>query len=189
MARTRTKVLVFLVCAVVLGGLVALASPAIGVFVPLAAGASTAVSSALAPTPSPTAADAAVGQIEQRDRCNPNQGSRIMMSDPVAGGSLNARSFADMRDLGPRQFATGKATFNADGLPATYTVAPGDAPLAIDARFCLTGMEMNLLNAARFCLGHTIQPGDVYNLDPYTVASVGGSVNGICTNEPGFTLP
>lgn len=123
-----------------------------------------------------------------RKRCDPSQepGS---MTDPLAGGTLHAELFADMRDLGSRTHATGMAVFNEKGLPASYTVVAGDVEEAIAARFCLTAEELHILNLVRFCIGGTIQPGDVYNLDPYTVVSVGGRKSGICDNEMNFVVP
>ncbi len=71
----------------------------------------------------------------------------------------------------------GVATSNAAGLPASYTVAAGDADIAIEQRFCLTGEELwGVLNRIRFCdPSYTIQPGDVLNLDPITVGAVGSN--------------
>ncbi|MBN9154552.1 MAG: hypothetical protein J0J05_11265 [Microbacterium sp.] len=109
-------------------------------------------------TPSPS--------LSPRDRCNPNQG-QYTTDDP---------SFKDMRDLGPREFATGTATFNKEGRPAAYTVAPGDVDIAITQRFCITIEELyGTLNSVRFCHENrqVLQPGDVLNLDPATVDSVG----------------
>lgn len=121
------------------------------------------------------------------DRCNPGD-EAIPMIDPIDSGTLSAAHFAHMRDLGSREFATGEATVNADGVPATYTVAPGDVASAVAARFCITEMELDLLNAVRFC-GTGIYPGDVYNLDPYTVATAGGRASAVCDNEITFSLP
>ena len=78
---------------------------------------------------------------------------------------------------------------NDEGLPATYTAVANDVEIAIAARFCLTTEDLHLLNFVRHCVGDTIQPGDVFNLDPYTIATVGQSVNGVCDNTPTFTLP
>jgi hypothetical protein len=89
--------------------------------------------------------------------------------------------------IGPREFATGRATYNEDGRPATYTVAPGDAEVAIEQRFCLTGEELwGDLNRARFCTEnrYPIQPGDVFNLDPATITTVGTDLGGCATGSP-----
>ncbi|RWZ49532.1 hypothetical protein ELQ90_12230 [Labedella phragmitis] len=134
----------------------------------------------LSPTPSVTPKAAA-------DRCSPSD-EPIPMMDPIDGGRLSADAFAHMRDLGPHEFATGDVTINEEGQPATYTVAPGDVASVVAGRFCISEMELNLLNAVRLC-GHGIHPEDVYNLDPYTVSSAGGRATGACDNAITFTLP
>lgn len=104
--------------------------------------------------------------LSPRDRCDPNQGPY----------TTDDSDFSDMRDLGPREFATGKATYNKEGRPAAYTVAPGDVDIAISARFCITIEELyGTLNRIRFCSENrqVLQPGDILNLDPATVDTVG----------------
>jgi hypothetical protein len=109
--------------------------------------------------------------LSPRDRCNPNQGEY----------TTDDKAFADMRDLGTREYAMGEATFNKQGKPASYVVVAGDAEIAISQRFCLTREELwGVLNVVRFCkAGYDIQPGDVLNLDPATVDTV-GKRNGQC---------
>ncbi|MGN7948535.1 hypothetical protein ACTJKH_07300 [Microbacterium sp. 22215] len=128
------------------------------------------------------------GSASEYDGCDPTQGPHAS-NDPVAGGVLHPEFYAEIRDLGKREHAMGEATSNEEGLPATYTAVANDVEIAIAARFCLTTEDLHLLNFVRHCVGDTIQPGDVYNLDPYTIATVGQSVNGLCNNTPTFTLP
>jgi hypothetical protein len=88
-----------------------------------------------------------------------------------------------MRDLGPREFATGTVTYNKQGRPATYTVAPGDADIAIEQRFCLTSEELYSNLNRRFCTAnrYPTQPGTVFNLDPDTITTAGKDVGGCAT--------
>lgn len=123
----------------------------------------------------------------EADRCSPDDESAPMI-DPIDGGNLSANAFAHMRDLGSREFAGGDVTLNEDGQPATYTVVPGDVASAVAGRFCISEMELDLLNAVRLC-GYGIHPQDVYNLDPYTVATAGSRQGGVCANEITFALP
>jgi hypothetical protein len=173
----RSRVIVWAVAGAVVVGLGVLAAPAVA---GVADGVRVVV--AVRPGPSHTSGghDIARGMTEPspspspRDRCNPTQG-RYTTDDPL---------FDDMRDLGPREFAMGTATYNAKGRPATYTVAPGDADIAITQRFCITLEELyGNLNRARFCSEnrYPIQPGDVFNLDPDTVTTVGKDLGGCST--------
>ncbi|MCE7481909.1 MULTISPECIES: hypothetical protein [Microbacterium] len=66
-------------------------------------------------------------------------------------------------DNGPREFAIGEVGL-VDGIPTTYTVAPGDAIQGIGARFCVFGTGLFYLNEVH--LQGTIQPGDVLRLRP-----------------------
>lgn len=66
-------------------------------------------------------------------------------------------------DNGPREFAAGEVGL-VDGIPTTYTVAPGDAIQGIGARFCVFGTGLFYFNDVH--LQGTIQPGDVMRLRP-----------------------
>ncbi|WP_341974622.1 hypothetical protein [Microbacterium sp. LWO13-1.2] len=66
-------------------------------------------------------------------------------------------------DNGPREFAVGEVGL-VDGIPTTYTVAPGDAIQGIGARFCVFGTGLFYFNDVH--LQGTIQPGDVLRLRP-----------------------
>lgn len=66
-------------------------------------------------------------------------------------------------DNGPREFAVGEVDL-VDGIPTTYTVAPGDAIQGIGARFCVFGAGLFYFNDVH--LQGTIQPGDVLRLRP-----------------------
>ncbi|MCZ4300961.1 MULTISPECIES: hypothetical protein [Microbacterium] len=66
-------------------------------------------------------------------------------------------------DSGPREFAVGEVGL-VDGIPTTYTVAPGDAIQGIATRFCVFGTGLFYFNDVH--LQGTIQPGDVLRLRP-----------------------
>lgn len=71
---------------------------------------------------------------------------------------------ADMVDMGPREFANGTVALDAEGMPATYTVAAGDVTTVIGDRFCIyNGVMLDLLNM--YPGGDAIQPGDVLTLN------------------------
>ncbi|MBO0979849.1 hypothetical protein [Microbacterium sp. SD291] len=77
-------------------------------------------------------------------------------------GSMSASLSGDLVDRGARDLAAGVAGLDEAGRVVTYTVAPGDALLAIGERFCVA-------NAGAFAtLNHTrtIQPGEVLLLHP-----------------------
>lgn len=65
-------------------------------------------------------------------------------------------------DHGQRDLAAGTTARNRAGQIVTYTVAPGDALLAIGARFCIT----NPVTIAELNHSHVIHPGQVLLLQP-----------------------
>lgn len=143
---------------------------------PPTATASTAPTSqpvAAGPTPSPTA------QGQQPDGCILG-GAPLIDTDTPGQVTVDPVTYSRLRDRGPRYGATGKTTFSKDGKPATYTVAPNDSLPAIADRFCISMSDLGDLNAVRWCPSHTLSPGDVFNLNPYTIATVGGEASGIC---------
>ena len=71
-------------------------------------------------------------------------------------------------DMGPREFAEGEVGRSADGRIATYTVAPGDAPYAIGDRFCIYN-SLSLLTLNGNDLGTAFSPGRTIVLDPAAV--------------------
>lgn len=71
-------------------------------------------------------------------------------------------------DMGPRKFAQGNVSRDKQGRISTYTVAAGDALVAIGNRFCLiNGLMIGTLNGHK---GYEpIQPGEVLVLNPVTI--------------------
>jgi LysM domain len=82
-------------------------------------------------------------------------------------------------DSGPRQYAMGTSTLDAFGDPQSYIVAPGDHWYNIAERFGGDGILWQLNCARR--RDTTLYIGDVLNLSPYTIGTVG--------DEHGSTSP
>jgi hypothetical protein len=75
-------------------------------------------------------------------------------------GNMTAKINGKLFDTGPREFATGAVGLDDDGTIVSYTVAPGDAPVAIGDRLCIDyAAGLPQLNHVR-----TIQPGQVLRL-------------------------
>lgn len=84
-------------------------------------------------------------------------------------------------DCGPIPFATGTTTVSADGVPVAYTVADGDVWNIIAKRFDLGAAYLYGINAVRRT-GIAVYPGDVINMDPSTITSV-GSQDGVVADH------
>lgn len=77
-------------------------------------------------------------------------------------GEMSASLSGDLVDRGARELAAGTVGMDDDGRIVTYMVAPGDAPYAIGDRFCLANATMlTTLNHTQ-----TIQPGQVLLVHP-----------------------
>jgi len=76
------------------------------------------------------------------------------------GGGLYWERQGTLRDLGPREFAQGEVTVDADGTPLTYTVESGDVEAVIAERLCAYP-TLGSMNHVR-----VIQPGQVLWLTP-----------------------
>lgn len=93
-------------------------------------------------------------------------------------------------DTGPRPFATGIPTLDANGMPVAYEVAANDSFEAISTRFCVSQIWLYWVNAVRRD-GETLYAGDTLNLDAHTIFTVGDQ-NGFVRDNPlpaGFTIP
>ncbi len=118
-------------------------------------------------------------------------------TDPVVDGKLVVANLADLTDTGTREYAAGRVTLNADGRLASYTVAPGDAIFGIADRLCVTPLWLDALNSVRRVSSFTgdghgqvaIHAGDVLNLDPTTITSVGSENGEVMRNTPTIELP
>lgn len=168
------------VAVVIIGGLVALAAPAV-------AGAQAEISSwaLFQPTAEPTtepaeaaaessAEDDAIGQ-KMIDELGDGyvyvgNGTAIPKNSPAGCGhpawlhvgGKSASLSGDLVDRGEREFAAGTVGLDDEGEIVTYAVAPGDALFAIGDRFCIANaLAISTLNHTR-----TIQPGEVLLIHP-----------------------
>lgn len=77
-------------------------------------------------------------------------------------GGMSASLSRNLVDRGERDLAAGTTGTDEEGRIVTYTVAPGDALYAIGDRFCIANaLTLAMLNHTR-----TIQPGEVLLLHP-----------------------
>lgn len=96
------------------------------------------------PTPEPTAPERCTGMSE-------------VYGD---GNGLYWERQGTLRDLGAREFAQGEVTVDADGVPVTYTVEPGDVESVVAERLCAYP-TLSSMNHRR-----DIHPGQVLWLTP-----------------------
>jgi LysM repeat protein len=90
-------------------------------------------------------------------------------------------------DLGPRRYAEGTTTKNAQGVPVSYVVASGDVFTVIAARLQMQIEDLLFMNCLRrndLTSWTLIYPGDILNLDPHTALSVGTQDGGVYTPTP-----
>ena len=79
-----------------------------------------------------------------------------------AEGAVFAELRHDLIDLGESSYAQGEVTLNDEGQIASYTVAPGDGPIAIGDRFCVDYVTVLQYNRT----WPEIDPGEVLELRP-----------------------
>lgn len=77
-------------------------------------------------------------------------------------GGMSASVSGNLVDRGTRDLAAGTVGLDDNGAVVTYTVAPGDALLAIGERFCIA----NALAIANLNHTRVVQPGEVLLLRP-----------------------
>lgn len=163
----RSQKVATAVSVLTVAGLVALAAPAV-VSVASTVGGWAVSNQPAAPATAPVAAAAPAAGTAPADQPvaapapipDRTHGDCALLYYPtaVATPALDAPV-----DNGPREFASGEVVLQ-DGIPTTYTVAPGDAMQAIGARFCTFSVDVFYLNDVH--LQGTIQPGDVLRLRP-----------------------
>jgi len=165
----RSQKIATAVSVLTVAGLVALAAPA---FTAITSAVSSwaplhqPVTAAPAAAADPRAAADDAAQADEpvatpapmTDRTHGDCAALYYPNSPLATPRLDAPI-----DNGPREFAVGEVGL-VDGIPTTYTVAPGDAIQGIGARFCVFGTGVFYLNDMH--LKGIIQPGDVLRLRP-----------------------
>ena len=158
----RSQKITVAVSGAVVVGLVVLAAPAVAVAVGAAASwqsppaAAPAVESVADAEPVADAADAPSAADGSRDELNYPGCDDIYYPDAGYGGA------AAPVDQGPREFAVGEVVLDDQGVPVSYTVAPGAALAAIGARFCVFSTGLFYFNEIH--LQGALQPGDVLQL-------------------------
>ena len=98
-------------------------------------------------------------------------------------------TFEQPVDCGPIQFATGTVTVDAKETPVAYTVAPGDVWAVIAKRFDLGVSYLNSINSVRRPQVMEVYPGDIVNLDPHTILSVGTENGQVGDNQSALPDP
>ena len=108
-------------------------------------------------------------------------------SDGKLGGTqryqLGTNAFGTVVDGGPRHGARGSTTTNPEGDLASYTVVADDSFEGIRDRFALDDYVLIDLNSVRRDNPFAVYVGDVINLDPTTITTV-GSQNGAVAKNP-----
>lgn len=80
----------------------------------------------------------------------------------AGSGPVYAELRHELIDLGESSFAQGEVALDDEGRISSYTVAPGDSPIAIGERFCVDYVTVLQLNNT----WPTIDPGEVLELRP-----------------------
>jgi len=102
---------------------------------------------------------------------------------PEGQYNLGGTFFAPLVDSGPIDGARGTTTVSSDGELASYTVAANDEFEKILARFGIDAQVLINLNAVRRVNIFYLYTGDILNLDPHTITTV-GTENGKFANDP-----
>lgn len=147
------------------GGLVALAAPAIAAMGRAAHGTAEGVSH-IAETLEASAEPAAEEPTREptpRDDLQAAAWAAGCDDFVRVGVYVNGEKPSPRPDRGPSEYASGTVTFKADGGVDTYTVAEGDAGASIGERFCVEYMTMFIRNGVQ---QGTVHPGQVLKINP-----------------------
>ncbi|PPH18364.1 MULTISPECIES: hypothetical protein [unclassified Rathayibacter] len=186
MVRTTQRLVIALSAVVLLAGCTAEAtSPAAAPAEPTASTASTAPPAAGAestprPVPSVSTTPAPVEDVS---------GECVVQA--LDEGTLDGVDLERVRDRGTRVGATGTASTASDGAPASYLVAAGDISERIADRFCISSDYLSALNSVRRdgVDIDSLYGGDILNLRPTTVLSVGDQNGRVLDNAEPDDLP
>lgn len=97
---------------------------------------------------------------------------------------------ADVRDAGATKHASGEAILDDAGMPVAYKVAEGDTSFAISERFCIGYVDyLGWINSVRRNGVDELFPGDILNLNRFTITSVGDENGVVYENEPTVHIP
>lgn len=155
------------VAVLVVGGLVALAVPAVAAIGQAAQDAAQGVGN-LARTldaSDESVAETAVPEPTPTPR-DPKQAAAWAIGCDDFGAARGYSGFPQATyprpDRGPSEYAQGTVTLDEDGNVKTYTVAPGDAGMAIGERFCIDYVSLLAVHDAF----PTLHPGQVLTINP-----------------------
>lgn len=154
------------VATLVVGGLIALAVPAIASIGQTAHSAAEGVSN-LAETFEPTAEPVAAEPTPEPTPRDPKQAAAWAIGCDDFGlhpsyGGMPVATYP-RPDRGPSEYAQGTVALDDEGNVKSYTVAPGDSGMAIGERFCIDYVSLLTVNHAF----PTLQPGQVLEISPY----------------------
>ncbi|UJP11589.1 hypothetical protein L2X99_08970 [Microbacterium sp. KUDC0406] len=125
------------------------------------AGCTAATAPQAAGTPNSSATAVAQPVTETAPSASPEAERCSGMSQVYGdGGGLYLERGGTLKDLGAREFARGKVTLDAEGVPATYTVEAGDVMAVVAERLCAYP-TLDSMNHRR-----DIHPGQVLWLTP-----------------------
>jgi hypothetical protein len=86
------------------------------------------------------------------------------------------------RDSGPREYAIGEGQYDESGTPSFYIVGSGDLIEFVAERLGLHSAYLVTINQVRRGTTGVLWEGDVLNLNPQTITSV-GTINGSVLSE------
>jgi hypothetical protein len=86
------------------------------------------------------------------------------------------------RDSGPREYAIGEVQYDESGTPSFYIVGSGDLIEFVAERLGLHSAYLVTINQVRRGTTGVLWEGDVLNLNPQTITSV-GTINGSVLSE------
>lgn len=142
------------------------------------------------PTASNSAGDSTAGRTAPgTPGCGPVQLYEPWSSEKPSQSSLGGQRLRIPSDQGPRAHASGTAETDAAGRAVAYVVAPDDVWTIVAERFCLHVDYLNALNQIRRNSAADLYVGDVLNLSPYTVTSVGSENGDVYDNAPPSSMP
>lgn len=142
------------------------------------------------PTSSNSTRDSTAGRTApSTPGCGPVQLYEPWSSEKPSLSSLGGQRLRIPSDQGPRAHASGTAETDEAGRAVAYVVAPDDVWTIVAERFCLHVDYVNALNHIRRNSAAELYVGDVLNLSPYTVTSVGSENGDVYDNAPPSSMP
>jgi hypothetical protein len=101
---------------------------------------------------------------------------------PASADKVGMFTIETPSDAGGRQYAAGEVELDSAGAPIAYKVASGDIMDFVAERLGLDGIYLVTINQVRRGYTGSLYAGDILNLDPHTITSV-GTINGEVLDE------